>query len=136
MDDYQLSYLDEPMDPWKNNQERVLGDFGIKSETTLVMNKLGQVIDITNPKVYIMWIFSALGHLLCIMQVDVCFLVDCTGSMQPSIQTVKENIQDLYDELVAVYKKCDVLFAFVRYTDFDQPSGTRTTYLNFTQWVL
>ena len=64
---------------------------------------------------------------------DVCFLVDCTGSMGSSIEAVKNNIQQLRERLVAEYTKCNLFFAFVRYTDYDQPSGTRTTYLNFTK---
>ena len=68
-----------------------------------------------------------------ISQVDVCFLVDCTGSMRRSIEAVKNNIQQLRERLVAEYTKCDLVFAFARYTDYDQPSDTRTTYLNFTK---
>lgn len=133
MDDYQLSYLGKPVDSWKHGQERVLGEFGIKSETTLVVTKLGEVIDVTNPKVSSYNFLLYRLFIMCNSQVDVCFLVNCTGSMQPSIETVKDNIQDLHEKMVAEYKKCDVLFAFVRYTDFDQPTATRTTYLNFTQ---
>ena len=49
------------------------------------------------------------------------------------IEAVKNNIQMLRDSLTAEYKQCDLLFAFVRYTDYDQPASTRTTFLNFTR---
>ena len=66
-------------------------------------------------------------------QVDVCFLVDCTGSMGNAIEAVKNNIKELRDKLVAEYNKCDLMFAFVRYTDYDQPAYSRTSYLNFSK---
>ena len=62
-----------------------------------------------------------------------CFLVDCTGSMSSSIEGVKNNIKQLRDNLVTQYSGCDLQFAFVRYTDYDQPASTRTTCLNFTR---
>ena len=55
--------------------------------------------------------------------------------MQNSIDAVKNNIQSIHDKLVAEFKTCDQVFAFVRYTDFDQPKDSRTTSLNFTRWV-
>ena len=55
--------------------------------------------------------------------------------MQNSITAVKNNIQAIHDKMVAEYKTCDQVFAFVRYTDFSQPKDSRTTSLNFTQWV-
>ena len=69
------------------------------------------------------------------MQVDLCFLVDCTGSMGSYIEAVKNNVKQLRDDLVAQYKGCDIRFAFVRYTDYDQPVSTRTTYIDFTTLV-
>ncbi len=69
------------------------------------------------------------------MQVDLCFLVDCTGSMGGSIEAVKNNIKQLRDGLDAQYKGCDLRFAFVRYTDYDQPASTRTTWIDFTKLV-
>lgn len=66
------------------------------------------------------------------IQVDVCFLVDCTGSMDPYIEAVKNNIQQLRDRLEKEYESSDVVFSFVRYTDYDQSTSTRTTYLQFT----
>lgn len=70
-----------------------------------------------------------------ILQVDLCFLVDCTGSMSSYIEAVKNNVKQLRDDLVAQYKGCDIRFAFVRYTDYDQPESTRTTYIDFTTLV-
>ena len=61
-----------------------------------------------------------------------CFLVDCTSSMGSYITTVKNNIQQLRDKLQEEYKNCDLLFSFVRYTDFDLGSS-RTSYLQFTR---
>lgn len=67
------------------------------------------------------------------VQVDVCFVVDCTGSMGSHIEAVKNSVQELRDNLVKEYKACDLRFSFVRYTDYDQPSTTRTTWLDFTR---
>ena len=70
------------------------------------------------------------------IQVDVCFLVDCTGSMTSHIDAVKRNIQNLQNHLVAEYKGCNLKFAFVRYTDYDIPESTRTTWIDFTRCML
>lgn len=64
-----------------------------------------------------------------------CFMVDCTGSMSSHIEAVKNSIQELRDQLVKEYKGCDLRFSFVRYTDYDQPASTRTTWLDFTKYV-
>lgn len=66
-------------------------------------------------------------------QVDLCFVVDCTGSMQPWIDSVKSGITDLYDAMYRKYDGCDLRVAFVRYTDYDQPEGSRTTWIDFTR---
>ena len=63
-----------------------------------------------------------------------CFLVDCTGSMGGHIESVKNNVQSLRDHLATEYKGCDLRFAFVRYTDYDQPECSRTTWLDFTRY--
>ena len=60
-------------------------------------------------------------------------MVDCTGSMGSWIESVKNNVKELRDRLETQYKGCDLKFAFVRYTDYDQPESTRTTWLNFTK---
>ena len=62
-------------------------------------------------------------------------MVDCTGSMSSHIEAVKNSIQELRDQLVKEYKGCDLRFSFVRYTDYDQPASTRTTWLDFTKYV-
>ena len=65
-------------------------------------------------------------------QVDLCFLVDCTGSMGAWIEAVKSNLKAIRSQLDAQYKGCDLKVSFVRYTDYDQPETTRTTRLDFT----
>ena len=66
-------------------------------------------------------------------QVDLCFMVDCTGSMGSWIEGVKNNVKLLRDKLAAQFLSCDLRFAFVRYTDYDLPECTRTTKLDFTK---
>ena len=61
-----------------------------------------------------------------------CFMVDCTGSMEKHIEAVKDSVKELHDQLVKEYEGCDLRFSFVRYTDYDQPEETRTTFLDFT----
>lgn len=51
------------------------------------------------------------------------------------IESVKNNIKNLRDQLQTQYKGCDLKFAFVRYTDYDQPESTRTTKIDFTELV-
>ena len=50
------------------------------------------------------------------------------------IEAVKNNVKQLRDRLEADYKTCDIRFAFVRYTDYDQPASTRNTWIDFTKW--
>ena len=78
-----------------------------------------------------------LCYTFCVLswKVDVCFMVDCTGSMSGHIEAVKNSVQELRDRLVDQYKGCDLRFSFVRYTDYDQPESTRTTFLDFTTYV-
>ena len=78
---------------------------------------------------------NLLWYLYISIQVDVCFLVDCTGSMSAHIEAVKKSITDLHTSLVLEYKECRLLFSFVRYTDYDQPEYSRTTVLDFTRYV-
>ena len=66
-------------------------------------------------------------------QVDVCFLLDCTGSMRPWMKAVKDNILKWSCRLHEKYTDAQLRFAFVRYTDFDQPEATRTTLMDFTR---
>ena len=67
---------------------------------------------------------------------DIAFLVDCTGSMSNYIESVKNNIKGMYDEIRAKFTNADLRFSFVRYTDYDQPESTRTTWVDFTTSVL
>ena len=63
-------------------------------------------------------------------------MVDCTGSMSGSIDAVKNNILNIQERLKKDYVSCDLRFSFVRYTDFDQPESTMTTWLDFTEYDL
>ena len=49
------------------------------------------------------------------------------------IASVKQNVKNIRDSLEKTYKGCDMQFAFVRYTDYDQPQDSRTTWINFTK---
>ena len=60
-------------------------------------------------------------------------MMDCTGSMANWIESVKQNVKNIRDSLEKTYKGCDMQFAFVRYTDYDQPQHSRTTWINFTK---
>ena len=62
-------------------------------------------------------------------------MVDCTSSMSSWIESVKNNVKQIRDKLEHQYKGCDLQFSFVRYTDYDQPESTRTSWLNFTKYV-
>jgi len=83
---------------------------------------------------YICCALNLLG--LNIIKVDLCFLVDCTGSMGSHIDAVKNCVKKVRDDLVQQFQGCDIRFSFVRYTDYDQPESTRTTQINFTKLVL
>ena len=54
--------------------------------------------------------------------------------MSSYIEAVKNNVQSLRDHLANEYKGCDLRFSFVRYTDYDQPESTRTTWVDFTRY--
>ena len=62
-------------------------------------------------------------------------MMDCTGSMGSYIEAVKTNVKQIREYLIGKFKGCDIRFAFVRYTDYDQPESTRTTYLDFTRFM-
>eukprot|EP01133_Synstelium_polycarpum_P018018 gene18018-21506_t len=64
--------------------------------------------------------------------VDLVFLVDCTGSMQPHINQVKNDITTVQSNLSRKFANLDLKFAFVRYTDLDV-GRDRTTVLDFTK---
>ena len=48
------------------------------------------------------------------------------------IDRVKKNVKTWSDRLHANYKHLNLKIAFVRYTDYDQPAATRTTWIDFT----
>ncbi len=73
-------------------------------------------------------------HIKILIQVDVCFMMDCTGSMGSWIESVKQNITKVRDRLETQYKGCNLRVSFVRYTDYDQPESSRTTWLEFTKY--
>eukprot|EP00117_Sycon_ciliatum_P020060 scpid33183/ scgid3183/ Alpha-protein kinase vwkA; von Willebrand factor A alpha-kinase len=53
-------------------------------------------------------------------EVDLCFMVDATGSMQRWIDAVMSNIGKLYKRMQKLYgKMCCMRVAFVAYTDYD-----------------
>lgn len=67
--------------------------------------------------------------------VDLCFLVDCTGSMSSYIQGVKEKINAIVEKSKRMLPDLDFSVAFVGYRD--HCDGTeRTTVLNFTTSIL
>ena len=74
------------------------------------------------------------SSIITLFQVDLCFLVDCTGSMARHIEAVKNCVTKLRDNLVQQHKGCDIQFAFVRYTDYDM-GNDRTTCLPFTRQI-
>ncbi|KAL6055637.1 VWFA domain-containing protein [Balamuthia mandrillaris] len=65
-------------------------------------------------------------------RVEICFLVDCTGSMGSWIDAVKDSIQQMAFDLQSEHPQNSFFWSFVRYTDYDQPASTRTSYLPFT----
>lgn len=52
------------------------------------------------------------------------------------IESVKNNVKGMCDEIKAKFTNCDLRFSFVRYTDYDQPASTRTTWIDFTTSVI
>lgn len=70
-----------------------------------------------------------------LLQTSLCFLVDCTGSMRPWIDKVKENIKIWSEGLHKKHTNMELHVGFVRYTDHDQPKDTRTTWIDFTTYV-
>ena len=53
--------------------------------------------------------------------------------MKPWIQAVKNTVKSLETKMKDQYKRCTMRFAFVRYTDYDQPKENRVTYIDFTK---
>ena len=56
--------------------------------------------------------------------------------MGSHIEAVKNCVKKVRDDLVQQFQGCDIRFAFVRYTDYDQPQCSRTTHIDFTKYVL
>ncbi|EFA77643.1 hypothetical protein PPL_12250 [Heterostelium album PN500] len=67
-------------------------------------------------------------------RVDLLFLLDCTVSMGEYIDKVKDDLVELREELKDNYKKLDMLFGFIGYTDFDK--ADRYYKLDFTNKTL
>ena len=82
---------------------------------------------------HMLHVYTVYINSISVQQINVCFLVDCTGSMGPWITKIKDNILIWKRHLLENYQNACLRFSFVRYTDFDQPSATRTTFLDFTE---
>jgi hypothetical protein len=65
-------------------------------------------------------------------KVDVCFLVDCTGSMQPYIDMVKSTLNNIVDKLKMKFKSFEMRVSFVGYRDHAD-KDYRITCLPFTE---
>jgi len=51
--------------------------------------------------------------------VDICFLLDCTITMEPWRKEVQEDINSIVEEVSKEYSDCTVKLAFVGYTDYE-----------------
>ncbi len=67
--------------------------------------------------------------------VDLCFLVDCTGSMSSYIQGVKEKIQSIIEKSKKMLPDLNFSVAFVGYRDHCD-GADRTVVLDFTTSIL
>ena len=56
-----------------------------------------------------------------IPNLDVCFLLDCTGSMQSYIDRAKNKIKDIIEEVKQQYPESEIHVGIVGYRDFDNP---------------
>ena len=65
---------------------------------------------------------------------DLCFLMDCTGSMQSYIDEVKEKMFAIVNEIEKSYRQLDLRLAFVGYRDFCDEEERLTT-VPFTKSV-
>jgi hypothetical protein len=63
--------------------------------------------------------------------IQLCFLVDCTGSMNPYIKAVKQNIISIVNS----YSHDNIQIAFVGYRDYDPTDYSHIHTLNFTNDV-
>jgi hypothetical protein len=74
-----------------------------------------------------MCLFQLFANLHLIQNVDLCFLIDATGSMQPHINGVRDSIKKIVDKLVSEQGGQSVhrlRLAMVAYRDF----GDRNQY--------
>ena len=140
---YQFKFNGNPLEESNHGRRLTFQDHGINKEDTVFLMKIGFDLDIVQPQVshytstmevQITTLFSCCTSLL-FMQVDICFMMDCTGSMGSWIESVKQNVTSVRDRLESQYKGCDLRVSFVRYTDYDQPESSRTTRLDFTKYV-
>ena len=68
------------------------------------------------------------------LEVSMCFLVDCTGSMQRQIDSVRDGIEQIVDEAKTIHRSLVLRVAFVGYRDpLDQPETDESTIIDFTQ---
>ncbi len=51
--------------------------------------------------------------------VDVCFLVDCTGSMDQYIDEIKTIIKRGLEKLTKIFKDIQLRFSFIGYRDYE-----------------
>lgn len=51
--------------------------------------------------------------------IDLCFLVDCTGSMSGTIKSVAENIFSINEDLLNKLEKPNLRLSFISYRDYD-----------------
>lgn len=64
---------------------------------------------------------------------DICFLLDATGSMGPMIQAVKNQIRTMVRDIERAHPSCQVRLAVVAYRDYED--DPRTESLPFTRDV-
>jgi hypothetical protein len=67
-------------------------------------------------------------------KIDVCFLVDCTGSMTPYINMVKSTLNNIVEKLKMKFKLFEMRVSFVGYRDHAD-GDYRITCLPFTDNV-
>ena len=67
------------------------------------------------------------------LQADICFLVDCTGSMHSWLNAIKETVKTLEQNIRKEFLEGEVRFAFVGYTDYDVPKKDRIKSKDFTK---
>lgn len=67
---------------------------------------------------------------------QVCFILDCTASMQPWIDAATEKIIDILESIEERYPECQISAAFVGYRDFhDEEQFIRFDFTNDVHWL-